>query len=298
MSAVTVFGGTGFLGKRAVRWLRAKGLTVRVAARHPEKIEELFRSEAGIVPLPADIRDADAVDRAVHGAQGVVNAVSLYVESGDLTFDAIHVDGARIVAEACYKRGVERLVHLSGIGADPNASSSYVRSRAYGEVATRQTFPNASIIRPSAMFGEDDALISGLESISRMSPIIPLFGAGRVKLQPVSVDDVAQAIAIILSMPKLPPMLYEFGGPEPMDFAELVRKVLDHEKRRRLSVPVPVFLWRLLAFGGRLLPTPPVTEGQVALLSRDNVPGDEYPGFAELGIEPVSLDRFLKAKPT
>jgi NADH dehydrogenase len=195
---VCVFGGTGFLGRRIVRHLAAAGMRVRVVARRPARPEGL---EVGNIELQAaDIRDAAAVATAVAGARAVVNAVSLYVETRDISFAAIHVDGAERLARLARDAGVERLVHVSGIGADPGSSSRYVAARGLGELRVRSAFPQATALRPSVLFGAGDTFLSTLDGITRL-PVVPLFGAGRTRLQPVHVDDVAGAVVRILQRP-------------------------------------------------------------------------------------------------
>ena len=296
MSIVTVIGGTGFLGSCVVRHLNAHDVFVRAAARHFDKAGNLSHRGAQIELVTTDIRDPASIARAVSGADSVVNAVSLYVESRDATFESIHVAGARNVAATCLEHGVKKLVHLSGIGADRRSQSSYVRSRAEGETVVRQAYPSATMIRPSAMFGANDALISSLEFLSRISPVIPLFGQGTGRIQPVFVDDVASAIVAILLADGKPPGLFEFGGPDVFEFRQLVQVVLDHTRRRRIKLPVPAALWRLLAALASTLPSPPLTEGQVDLLSHDNVSDNAVPGLAYLDVIPTALETFLDAR--
>ncbi|MPY68621.1 MAG: NAD(P)H-binding protein [Alphaproteobacteria bacterium] len=285
----TVFGGTGFLGRRIVAGLLGHGFAVRVASRHPDKIRMSSGTEDGPTPVRADVRDADAVDAAVSGAEGVANAVSLYHEGGGVTFRGVHVDGARNVAEACRRHAVRRLAHISGIGSDPASSSSYVRHRGLGEAAVRDGFADAVLLRPSVMFGPDDALLTTLAALGRWMPVIPLFGQGTTRLQPVFVDDVAQAVTSALAGNDRPERLYELVGPEVCTYRELMAMVLRSTGRRRLLLPLPFFLWDGLAAAARLLPAPPVTEGQVALMKRDNVAAPALPGLRELGVAPTPI---------
>jgi NADH dehydrogenase len=298
MAQVTVLGGTGFLGRRIVQALVAHGRDVRVATRHPDGADAkrmLLQAvpAAGSVRLAsADIRDAAAVSAAVQGADAVVNAVGLYVERGSATFAAIHVEGARRVALAVRDAAVPRLVHISGIGADPRSPSPYVRCRGRGEQAVREVFPDATILRPSAMFGETGGLIDNLRGLLA-SPVVPLFGRGRTLLQPVFVGDVAQAVVRTLDASWTAGRILELGGPTIYSYRELIERVMRSGDNRRLLVPVPFFVWDGLATLARLLPTPPLTEGQVALLKHDNVAGDDMPGLSALGIEPTALATML-----
>ena len=199
---VTVFGGTGFLGRRIVARLLERDLEVRVASRSADAAGLPEGAARRVDLLEADVRDRAAVQAAVTGARAAVNAVGLYVEQGDATFHAVHVEGAKNLALACRQAGVERLLHLSGIGADPASRSPYVSCRGAGEAAVRGAFEDATIFRPSAMFGRDDAFLNALRGIVRRAPVIPLFGSGATRLQPVCVDDFAEAAARVVGEPE------------------------------------------------------------------------------------------------
>ena len=211
--------------------------------------------------MKVDVRDGPAVARAIAGAAAVVNAVSLYRESRNVGFSDIHVDAARRVAEAAREHGVARLVHLSGIGSDPGSSSPYIRARGEGEVAVRDAFTAVTILRPSAMFGPDDPLITALLKVTRL-PIVPLFGGGDTRLQPVFVGDVAEASARLVAGDAEPEPTYEFGGSDILTYRELVELTLRATGRRRPVVPVPFAVWEAMAAGAQFLPTSPITEGQ------------------------------------
>lgn len=282
---VTVFGGTGFLGRRIVEALARRGSTVRVAARHPERSGAIV---GDVRPITADVRDGPAVARAVEGAAAVVNAVSLYRESRNVSFSEIHVEAARRVAEGAREHDVARLVHLSGIGSDPASSSPYIRARGEGELAVRDAFAAATLFRPSAMFGPDDPLITALLHVTRF-PVVPLFGHGNTRLQPVFVGDVAEATARLVTGNAAPEPIYELGGPDVIIYRELVELTLRAAGRRRPLFPVPFAVWDAIAAAARLLPSPPITEGQVALMKKDNVASPDLPGFGNLGIEPRPL---------
>ncbi len=282
---VTVFGGTGFLGQCIVEALARHGCTVRVAARHAE---HSGISAGDVRPVTVDVRDGPAVARALEGAAALVNAVSLYLESRSVSFGEIHVDAARRVAAAAQEHGVTRLVHLSGIGADAGSTSPYIRARGAGEFAVRNAFPTASVVRPSAMFGPSEGLITALLNVTRL-PVVPLFGRGGTRLQPVFVGDVAEAVARLVTGNAHPEATYEFGGPDVLTYRELVELTLRATGRRRPLVPVPFAVWKAMAAGARLLPSPPITDGQVALMTRDNVASPDLPGLSALEIEPRSL---------
>jgi uncharacterized protein YbjT (DUF2867 family) len=288
---ITVFGGSGFLGRRIVERLAAMGAEVRVAVRHPERAASLTRfGRAGqITAVHADVWDEATVAPALAGADAVVNTVGHYVERGDASFEAIHGHGARHVAEAASAAGVQRLVHISGIGADPASDSPYVRARAVGERLVREAFPAATILRPSVMFGPNDFL-NRLAGIARVMPAIPLFGSGEVKLQPIYVDDVAAAVAKALALPEAAGQLYELGGPRVYPYKALVQLVLDQTGRRRLLLPVPYFAWNVLAALLAPLPRRPISRDQVKLMQKDNVVSPGALTFADLGITPTALE--------
>jgi uncharacterized protein YbjT (DUF2867 family) len=288
---VAVFGGSGFLGRRIVERLAAEGAEVRVAVRHPERAALLTRSgRAGqITAVHADVWEKATVAPALAGAAAVVNTVGHYVERGDASFEAIHGQGARHVAEAATAAGVRRLVHISGIGADPASDSPYVRARAVGERLVREAFPAATILRPSVMFGPNDFL-ERLAGIARVMPAMPLFGSGEVKLQPVYVEDVAAAVAKALALPDAAGQLYELGGPQVYTYEALVRLVLDQTGRKRLLLPVPYAVWHALAALMAPLPRRPISRDQVKLMQKDNVVRSGALNFADLGITPTALE--------
>lgn len=290
---ITVFGGTGFLGRAILRRLVEAGIRVRVAARHPASLpDDLFGDR--VEQLTADVRDPDAVARAVHGADGVVNAVSLYVERAGTTFRDIHVDGAANLARGARDAGVKRLVHVSGIGVDEDSPSAYVRARACGERRVREVFPEVVVLRPSVLFGPGDAFLAALRSVT-LAPVIPLFGRGDTRLQPVFVDDVARAVERSLQDPGAPGRIFELGGAQVLTYREAVEAVLAHLERRRVLVPVPFPAWHVLAGVVSVLPGPPLTRDQVILMQSDNVVSGELPTFADLGHEPVGFRPALPA---
>ena len=204
---VTVFGGSGFLGRFIVERLHTAGARVRVAVRHSTQGPPPQGGDIEVVY--ADVRDGGTVAQAVRDSDAVVNAVGLYVPQGKATFQAVHVDGAQEVARAARAAGIECLVHISGIGADLNSESAYVRSRALGERAVREAYPEAIILRPSVLFGRGDALFRSLAAITRISPVFPLFGDGSTRLQPVFVGDVAEAVVKAVGSPATRENVYE-----------------------------------------------------------------------------------------
>jgi NADH dehydrogenase len=284
MTTVCVFGGTGFLGRRLVRRLAAEGAALRIAVRSPD----LARGD-----LRADVRDRASVAAAIAGADAVVDAVSAYVEKGDVTFESVHVQGAKTLAQEAAAAGVARLVLVSGIGADAQSRSPYIRARGRGELVVRQAFPGATIVRPSAMFGPGDALFGTLADIARLFPVVPLIGGGRTRLQPVYVEDVAQAIVRLLADPQTAGRTYELAGPGVYTLRELVSFVLRIMNKHRLLVPVPFTVAEIQARLFEFLPSPPLTTGQVDLLRLDNLASGALPGFRELDIQPKALEEIV-----
>ena len=295
MTTVSVFGGTGFLGRRLVRRLAAEGATVRVAVRHPERARSVLDA-AGldrVTVLRADVRDQASVAAAVAGADAVVNAVSAYVEKGGVTFESVHEQGAKTVAQESAAAGVARLVLVSGIGADPESGSPYIRARGRGELRGPAGVSGATIVRPGAMFGPGDALFGTLADIARLLPVLPLIGGGRTRLQPVYVEDVAEAIVRMLADPGTAGRTYELAGPGVYTLRELVQIALRLIGRRRLLLPVPFAMAEVQARLFELLPRPPLTTGQVDLLKADNVASAALPGFRELNIQPKAVEEIV-----
>lgn len=292
---MTLFGGTGFLGRRIARKAMDRGWDVRIATRHQRP--DLFPSPArSLAHVEVDVRDAAAVHRAVSGATAVVNAVSLYVQSRTASFRSIHVDAAARIAEAA-KAVDARLVHVSGIGVDRDSPSPYIRARALGEEQVRTADPSCVILRPSALYGEGDALLSSIISLVRWLPVIPLFGSGAARLQPVHVDDVARAVAAALARGDTAGSTFELGGPDVFTYRELLRAVAGKLGKRRWLLPVPFPLWRLLATMAAPLANPPLTRDQLELLRHDNVATADR-AFEDLGITIDSLANILESIPS
>jgi len=294
MATVVVFGGGGFLGRRLVDRLSAESVTVRVAVRHPEPARIALRSLGfdRVTVVYADVRDQGSVAAAIAGADAVVDAVSAYVEKGGVTFEAVHVRGSENVAREAVAAGVARFVLVSGIGADRYSSSPYIRSRGRGEVMVQQAFPSATIVRPGAMFGPGDALFATLAELARLLPVLPLIGGG-TRLQPVFVEDVAEAIASILADPGTVGQTYELAGPRVYTLRELVNMTLQLMGKRRLLVAVPFAVAEIQARLFEFLPNPPLTTGQVDLLKVDNVASKTLPGFQDLKIRPKTVEEVL-----
>jgi uncharacterized protein YbjT (DUF2867 family) len=290
---VTVFGGTGFLGRRIVRHLHDADFAVRIASRHPERGRLLFSGDiSDIEAVRADANNEASVATAVSGAWAVVNAVSLYVEHGNCTFQSVHVEAAKRVALLAHQAGAETLVHVSGIGADPRSASPYIRSRGQGEAAVLHAFPSAALIRPAVMFGPGDALLTPLLTMLRRMPVFPMFGPGETRLQPAYVEDVAEAIVRVLRAPAVR-QPYELAGPRVYTYQELLRAIAASTDTRPYLVPFPFSLWHVIGYVSEALPSPPITRNQVELMERDNTADPDAPGFEALQISPQAIENIL-----
>jgi uncharacterized protein YbjT (DUF2867 family) len=290
MSSATVFGGTGFVGRRVVRHLRESGARVRIVSRHRRPGED-----AGIERIATDAHDERSVEAAIAGADGVVNAISLYVEHGSDTFHSVHVETAAKIARAARQAGVRRFVHVSGIGANTTSPSPYIRSRGEGEAAVQTAFPGAVIVRPAVMFAPDDAFLTTILRLLRSLPAYPIFGDGRTRLQPAYVDDVATAIVQILRQSQKPHPVYELAGPRIYSYEELLRTVARIAGLRPVLMRMPFAFWNALAGVAEMLPRPPLSRNQVELMQIDTTASERLPGFRALGISPRSLEDELEA---
>ena len=293
---VTVFGGSGFIGRYIVRRLAAEGWVVRVAVRDP--IRAAFLKTAGnvgqVVPMRADITAADAiVEAAMAGADVVINLVGILYERGSRTFQAVHADAPERLARIAAKAGVERFIQMSALGADPESPSAYARSKAAGETGVLAAFPQATVVRPSIVFGPEDGFFNRFASMARYSPALPLIGGGETRFQPVYVCDVADAIIRTLHEEKARGQTYELGGPRVYTFRALMELMLRELRRHRGLIPIPFWLADIQAGVLQLLPVPPLTRDQVALLRVDNVLSGTKPGLPELGIQPTALELIL-----
>ncbi len=298
---VTIFGGSGFIGRYIARRMAKQGWRVRVAVRRPN--EALFVRTYGVVgqvePVLANIRDDASVKAACAGADAVVNCVGTFDKKGRNNFEAIQVDGAGRVAQMAKAAGVRHLVHISALGADLDAASAYARSKAAGEVLVKEAFPGAVILRPSVVFGPEDNFFNRFGAMATITPVIPLVGA-HSKFQPVYVDDVAKAAAKGISGQALAGV-YELGGPDVETFSGLIDRMLTHIHRKRFKFNIPFFLASLqgyildFIFGLTMgiFKNTVLTADQVKQLQVDNVVADKAKGFADLGIEPVAMEAVL-----
>jgi uncharacterized protein YbjT (DUF2867 family) len=295
---VTVFGGSGFLGRQVVRALAREGYRVRPAVRRPDLAGHLqpLGRVGQIHAVQANVRYPASVEAAVRGADVVVNLVAILFERGKQRFEAVQAQGAHTVAQAAAAAGA-RLVHVSALGASPDSPALYGRTKAAGEAAVLGTVPDATIFRPSIMFGPDDDFFNRFAAMARMSPALPLIGGGETKFQPVFVGDVAQAISRAVGGRAKGGTIYELGGPEVKSFRALMEYVLAVTERRRLLLPLPFGLAKLQAQFLQLLPTPLLTPDQVESLRVDNVVSaaalSEGRTIEALGINPAALEAIV-----
>ncbi|MAU41017.1 MAG: complex I NDUFA9 subunit family protein [Kordiimonas sp.] len=291
---VTVFGGSGFLGRAVVQHLAKTGARVRVAVRRPNSA--LFLKPLGdlgqIQIVQANLRDENSVRAAVTGADDVVNLVGLLYQTGPQKFDKIHARGAGLIAQASKEAGVKNLVHVSAIGADTESESQYARSKAAGEAAVQSAFPTATILRPSIIFGPNDSFFNRFAAMASLSPALPLI-CGETKFQPVYVGDVAAAVTNALNSPKAAGQIYELGGANIYTFKEILELILQVTQRKAILVPVPTAMAKVNAFFLGMLPKPLLTMDQVTLLEQDNVVSVGAAGLNDLGVTETPAEAIL-----
>ncbi|HVI52751.1 MAG TPA: complex I NDUFA9 subunit family protein [Candidatus Sulfotelmatobacter sp.] len=310
-----VFGGSGFIGRHLVQRLAAEGWRVRVAVRDPEGAAFLkpLGDVGQVVPVFADVTKDASVTAAVQGAELVVNLVGILYERGKRSFKAIHEDAAGRIAAAAKAAGAARLIHVSALGADAGSASAYSRTKAAGEAAVLAAFPQATILRPSVVFGPEDDFFNGFVSLSTYSPVLPVFvadgfkpkfcgkipcgidlyGSGGTKLQPVYVGDVAKAAMAVLASPETCGKAYALGGPNVYSFKQVLELALKSAGRCRLLAPLPFFVAKIQAAFLQFLPKPLLTPDQVKLLATDNVVPLGVAGLADLGITPTAAEVIL-----
>ena len=295
---VTVFGGSGFIGRHVVRALAKRGYLVRVACRRPDLANHLqpLGNVGQIQPIQANLRVRWSVDRAVQGASHVVNLVGILAEGGRQRFSTVQEFGARAVAEAARAAGAT-LTHVSALGADANSASLYAQTKARGEKAVIDTLPDAVIYRPSIVFGPEDGFFNRFANMARFSPVLPLIGGGETRFQPVYVGDVAEAVARSVDGKVKGGTIYELGGPQVKTFKECLDEMLEVTDRKRMLVNVPWWAANLQASILGLLPNPLLTKDQVVLLQSDNVVSkaaqDENRTIAAVGIAPKTTASIL-----
>jgi len=291
---VTIFGGSGFLGRHTVRALARAGWRIRVATRNPGR--GFFLRPLGTVGqidfVKCDVADADAVAAAVMGSNAVINLTGILFQKGQ-TFEDVQAEGAANIARAAADAGVTALVHVSAIGADAQSESEYAVTKAQGEQAMREAFPNAVVLRPSIIFGPEDGFFNKFAAMARYLPVLPLVGGGHTRFQPVFVGDVAQAIVKALASEEARGRTFELGGPSIYSFKELLQLILRETGRKRLLVPLPFGIASVKAAFLQIMPNPILTMDQVKLLKKDNVVAPTAAGLADLGITPTSVEAVI-----
>lgn len=293
---ITVFGGSGFIGSQVVQDLARRGWRIRVAVRRPDRAYRLQTSGrvGQIQAVRCDATDPGQVETALAGADAAINLIGVLYETRSRSFQALHVDAARNIATACAAGRVERLVHVSALGANPESDSKYACTKAAGEMAVREAKPDAVIIRPSIVFGAGDSFLNRFAAMASMSPALPLIGGGKTRFQPVHVGDVAEAIVRAVERPDAAGRTFELGGPEIMTFEEVLKLVLRETRRRDGLIPLPFFAARAIGSMAQLTSlvgiAPTLTRDQVVLLEADNVVADGANGLHELGVEPTGIE--------
>ena len=315
---VTVFGGSGFIGRHVIQRLVKQGAQIRVATRDTEATGYLKPlGEIGqITPVPTSFSDEETIARALRGADQAINLIGILFNSRKSSFTKIHVDVAHSIAKAATNTGVKSLVHVSALGASANSNSLYARSKAAGESAVRDAFKDAVIVRPSAVFGREDNFFNLFASIASFSPALPvfgcptiprvkffgstnslisidLFGDGGTRIQPVYVSDVAEAIIKILEDKKNNRKIFELGGPTIYSFKNMMELVLKESERSRILFPYPFAIAKFFAWFLEFLPKPLMTRDQVELLKTDNVVSGAHLGFDHLEIKPAAAEAIL-----
>lgn len=295
---ITIFGGTGFLGRHVVWALAKTGATIRIATRSPQ--HAYFLRPAGtvgqVVPVFCNIRDDASVAAVLKGATHAINLVGILNQSGRNTFYRLHVEAAERIAKACRVNDVQLLVHVSALGASLDAPSKYSQSKAQGENKVIHAFPRSVILRPSVIFGPEDNFFNMFASMARLSPCLPLIGGGHTKFQPVYVGDVAKAVRNILddtAAEKYYGQIYELGGPRIYTFRKLMEILKECTYQEVFLAPVPVPLAKVMGAIAGLLPGQPLTVDNVRSLAKDNVIQPGTPGLKELGVEPTGLEGIL-----
>ena len=294
---VTVFGGSGFVGRNTVRALAKSGYRIKVAVRFP--LSANFLPPMGTVGqiqlVKCNATDPDQVAEALRGASAVVNLTGILAPGGGQNFNDVHVEAAETIAKAAAAAGIPTLVHVSAIGADPDSKSKYAATKGEGEARVRAAFPDAAILRPSIVFGAEDKFFNKFASLARYLPALPLIGGGHTKFQPVFVGDVAAAVARCIGDANTRGKTYELGGPNVLTFKEVMQIILRETGRRRLLVPVPFFLASIKAFflqiPAMILPIDPIlTMDQVTMLRSDNVVSEGALTLTDLGIVPDAVE--------
>lgn len=295
---VTIFGGSGFVGRYCVKALAEKGYFIRVAVRQPSQARHLFNALPAdqIEFFKADVTQEASVEDAVKDADDIINCVGILFETGNQTFEKVQSDAPRMIAQAAQNNGKNRIIHLSAIGADSNSPAQYAITKARAEQAIMELAPQSVILRPSIIFGPEDNFFNQFADMARFAPALPLIGGGKTKFQPVYVGDVAKAVVSALEG-NLTPGIYELGGPDIASFKELMKILLDHIEKKRVLAPIPFPVAHIQAAFLQLMPKPLLTRDQVRLLKTDNIVSPkaitDKMTFEGMGITPVSMAQIL-----
>jgi uncharacterized protein YbjT (DUF2867 family) len=292
---ITIFGGTGFIGRHLVRRLAKTGAVIRVATRDAEKALLLkpMGDVGQIVPVACNIRSDASVAAAIGHSDMVVNLLGILFEKGRNSFQCVHVETAARIARMAKEAGATQLLHMSALGADENAPAHYAQSKAAGEKAVRTFFPNAAIFRPSIVFGPEDNFFNKFAAMAQIAPALPLIGGGNTKFQPVYVGDVADAMVAASCDGKAQGQVFELGGPQIYTFRELLELMLRIVGRKTCLINLPWELAKFKATFLELLPTPPLTRDQVTTLQRDAVVSNGAKTLKDLGVNPTALEVIL-----
>lgn len=288
---ITIFGGTGFIGRYLVRELAKTGAMIRVVSRDPQR--GLFLKTSGyvgqVVLERGSLNEPNSLKAMLEGTDVVINLIGILFEHGSQRFANVHARGAERLAKAAAEAGVERLLHMSALGVDKAGRSKYARTKHAGEQAVLAAFPNATLFRPSVVFGPEDDFINRFASMASAAPVIPIVG-GKTRFQPVYVVDVAQAMVNALLTEQSKGVTYELGGPHIYRLADIIRYIMKETGHERPLISLPTLMASVIGTAAEILPNPPLTSDQVKLLQYDNVISSDVPGFEELGIKPTALE--------
>jgi uncharacterized protein YbjT (DUF2867 family) len=289
---ITIVGGTGFLGRYVVKLLASAGYRLRVISRRPNAALHLKTagSVGQIVLVSGNITDPATLVGKIEDSYAVINLAGILFESGKQSFAQIHAHGAEKLAQMAKAAGIQRFIHVSALGVDKARNSDYARTKLLGEKAVLSAFPEATILRPSVIFGPEDNFFNQFAAMASLSPALPLLGGGRMRFQPVYVGDVAKAIEVCLNRPDAMGQVYELGGPNTYSFREILNYIMQVTGKQRMLVPVPLKLASVIGLCSEILPRPPLTRDQVKLLRSDNVVSNGARTFAHLGIVPTAVE--------
>lgn len=292
---VTVFGGTGFLGRYIVAELAKMGATIKIVTRHTQSAYFLrtYGDVGQIVPVYSSYSSPEDIEQIIDGSYAVINCLGILNESGKRSnFARVHTELPKWMAKACAKKNVPRFIHISALGVD-KSQSKYAITKILGERAVREFFPSATILRPSVVFGTEDNFFNMFARLAKFLPVLPLIGGGKTRFQPVYVLDVAKAVVHALCNIQTCGHIYELGGPEVLSFKDIYKRLFVYTGQQRCLISLPWPVARLQAFMMSILPNPPLTGDQITSLQTDNVVSDDALGLNDLGIQPTPMDMIV-----